>query len=312
MSLPLIIIVVVAQPASPKADPALEGMLEATAEGLPPGTRVQLGAPATDTSGADAVVVLRWADDTHRRARLHIATRDGRENDRELVFAADDPHRERGRALGYATVAIIPEDLRTPEPPPRERRAEPPPAPLTAPAEPGAGAAERPERPERLWIDATAQGTTGFVGSAGAIGGGLAARVPFGPIAVRAGVAARAGAVAEADASSLMLRADVGLGFWTVVLDPRLTVGARTGFVLFRHVLRPTGPDEGRTAGTHTLLGTEAVAEASWALGARLSLIGGGGAEIAFGKTRVLVGPSQVSVIPPFRIVAELGARVRF
>lgn len=308
MSSPVVIIVV-AQAADPRTDPAIEGMLEATADGLPPGARVQLGAPATDTSRADVVVVLRWADDTHRHATLHVATRDGRVSDRELSFAKDDPHRERGRALGYATVAIIPEDLRVPEEPARERPPEPPRAPPARPSEPAPRAAERFER---LWVEVTAQGATGLAGSASAIGGGVAARVPFGAVALRAGVAARAGDVPEADASSVMLRADVGAGAWTVVLDPRLSVGARMGLVVLRHVLRPTGPAEGRTTGTHTLIGVEAVAEASWALGPRFAFIGGAGTEIAFGKTRVLVGPSQVSVIPPLRLVAELGARVKF
>ncbi|HSO40256.1 MAG TPA: hypothetical protein VLT33_47350, partial [Labilithrix sp.] len=267
------------------------------------------GAAATDTSRADVLVVLRWADDTRRRATLHVVTRDGRETDREVAFAAGDPYRERGRALGYATVAIIPEDLRVPEEAPRE----PPPAPIpTPPSVPPEQPAPTPEGPDRLWIEATAQGMTAFVGSAGALGGGLAVRLPFGHVALRAGVGARAGDIAEAEASSLLLRADLGVGFWTVVLDPRLAVGARAGLVLFRHSLRRTAADAGPNDGTHTLMGAEAIAEASWSVVPRFALIIGAGPEIAFGKTRVLVGPSQVSVIPPFRLTAEVGARVRF
>jgi hypothetical protein len=213
-----------------------------------------------------------------------------------LAFGASDPERERGRALGYALVAMIPEELRLVEPPPREV--------------PARGRAD--EETGQLWLDGTLQVSSAFSGSATVAGGGLAARLALRPFALRGGVALRGGSIPEVNASSLLVRADVGAAFWTVVLEPRFTVGVRSGLVLFHHALKRTRPDGGTTSGTHTLIGAELLAEASWALGSRFALLGALGAEVAFGTTRVLIGTDQVSLFPPVRPLGELGVRAIF
>jgi hypothetical protein len=306
-------VVVVVAPPAPSADPVVDAMMEAAQEGLPAATRVRLAAESDAAVEADVVVVLRWADDTRRRATLRVRTRDGRASERDVAFGAADPAAERGRALGFAAVAMIPEDVRlapervAPEP------VQPSPVVTSPPEE-----APRPPvglRTGRVWIEATAQGTTAFAGSANALGGGVAVRFPLRSIALRVGGAVRAGAVTEADASSLLVRADAGVAFWTVAFDPRLILGARTGLVVFRHALSrtPRGEVDGSTtSGTHTLFGMELLGEASWALGSSISLIAGAGAEVAFGTTSVLLGPQRVASLPAVRVLMEAGVRMTF
>jgi hypothetical protein len=296
MSAPVVVIVAERIPAG---DPTLQAMVDAAAEGLPAGTRLVVVTPLDEEREADVFAVVRWSDDAHTRATLHTRTRDGRSTDRVLAFGGADPERERGRALGYALVAMIPEELRLVETPPREAA----PRARTDRADDDAG---------QLWLDATLQASSAFSGSATVAGGGLAARLPLRPFALRGGVAVRAGSIPEANASSLLVRADLGAAFWTVVLEPRLAVGVRSGLVLFHHALKRTRPDGGTASGTHTLLGTELVAEASWALGSRFALLGALGAEVAFGTTRVLIGTDQVTVVPPVRPLGELGVRAIF
>jgi hypothetical protein len=306
MSAPVVVIVA---ERIPSGDPTLQAMVDAAAEGLPAGTRLVVVTPLDEEREADVFAVVRWSDDAHTRATLHTRTRDGRSADRVVAFAGADPERERGRALGYALVAMIPVELRLGETPPREA------PPREAPAReapPRARADGADEAAAQLWLDATLQASWAFSGSATVAGGGLAARLALRPFAVRGAVALRGGSIAEANASSLLVRADLGAAFWTVVLEPHLTVGVRSGLVLFHHQLKRTRPDGGTASGTHTLLGTELVAEASWALGSRFALLGALGAEVAFGTTRVLIGPEEVTLFPPVRPLGELGVRAIF
>lgn len=297
------VVVIVAEPIA-AGDPTLQAMLDAAGEGLPAGARLLVTTPPDESRDADVVVVVRWADEAHTRATLHTRTRDGRSADRTVSFAPADPERERGRALGYALVAMIPGELRAPEPPPPAKEVAPP-----SRAEPGP---EEPRSMGRAWIEGTFQGSTGLSGSVTLGGAGLAVRLPLPPIALRAGVALRGGSVSEADASSLLVRGDLGVALFTVVVDPRLTLGMRSGLVLFHHALKRTPPEGGTLSGTRTLLGTEVLGEASWTLGSHFALVGAIGAEVAFGTTRVLVGTREVTLLPPVRPLGELGVRAIF
>jgi hypothetical protein len=301
MTAPAIEIVVTADTTTSSA------MVEATAEGLPPGAQVQVVDRATP--GADVVVTVRWGDESGRRATLHVRTRDGREAERVLSFGAADPDRERGRALGFAVAAMIPDDVRGAEAPTPAAKVE---GPLPAPVQPVPDAVIVPSIADaKLWVDASAQGATGFVGSASSVGGAIAVRTLLRPFALRVGGAARVGEVSEADASSLLFRGDAGVGFFTVAFDPRVTLGGRAGLVVFHHSLQRT-EDSARISGTHTLLGAEVLLEGSIALSSHFALVAAMGAEVAFGTTRVLIGPSRVAVIPAVRPVAELGVRIAF
>jgi hypothetical protein len=229
------------------------------------------------------------------------------------MFGAADPDRERGRALGFAVAAMIPEDIRGVEDPkPPAKVEEPKPVPV-APTPPPDVVAPAPSIEDaKLWVDASAQGATGFVGSAGSLGGAVAVSTLLRPFALRVGFAARGGEVAEADASSVLFRGDAGVGFYTVVFDRRVMFGGRTGLVVFHHSLSRTEPDGMHRSGTHTLLGAEIMLEGSVALSAHFAFVTAIGSEVAFGTTRVLIGPARVAVIPALRAVAELGVRVAF
>lgn len=290
-------------------------MVEATAEGLPPNARVQTVERAT--TNADVVVTLRWATDNDRRATLHVRVRDGRESERVVMFGAGDPDRERGRTLGFAIAAMIPDDVRGPDdaPPPPP----PAPAPRSEPAPPRReeAPAPRPSPPPsiddaRVWIEPSAQAATGFVGSATTVGAGLAVRMPLRPLVLRIGGGVRGGEVEEAEATSTTMRGDAGLGFYTLVLDRRMTLGARAGVAVFHHTLTRNEPGGGNVSGNHTLGGFEAMAEGSYAFSPRIAVLAALGAEVAFGTTRVLVGPERVAVIPGVRPAVELGIRLAF
>ncbi len=303
MTAPVVEIVVSADATTSRA------MVESAAEGLPPSARVQVVDRATPR--ADVVVTVRWADESERHATLHVRTRDGREAERVLTFAAVDPDRERGRALGFAVAAMIPDDVRGAEEPTTAVTVDMPAPPHRAP--PSHVDRQPPSIADaKLWLDASAQGATGFVGSANSVGGAIAVRTILRPFALRAGGAARAGAMAEADASSLLFRGDAGVGLYTIAFDPRVTLGGRTGLVVFHHSLRRTETGGTPISGSHTLLGAELMVEGSVAVSSRLGLVAAIGAEVAFGTTRVLIGPARVGVIPAVRPIAELGVRIAF
>lgn len=294
-----------------------DAMIAATAEGLPDGSTVRV--VERPTAKADVVVRVRWSDDAHRRAVLTVRTTDGRESERTFSFDAADPEAERGRTLGFALVAMVPEEMRSapPEPPPA------PPPPLATPqpsaavesaAPPSARdeSAARSVARSRVWLDALGHASAGIAGSAGGIGGALAVRVRLGSIALRVGGAARAGDVDEANASSATLRGDAGLAYSTVLVDPHLLVGARSSLVVLRHTLRRAEADGATSSGSHTLGGVELVAEVSYAFSPWFALTAGAGTEVAFGVTRVRVGTARVAEIPPVRLIGEAGARFAF
>jgi hypothetical protein len=300
------------------ADAMNDAMAAATADGLPPDAIVRIVARASPA--ADIVAEVHWSDEERQHARLVVRTKDGRTAERTLDFGPGDPARERGRTLGFAVAAMIPEELRL-EAPTSDRepsRVSPP----SAPAEPGPPRALRSTEHDRpredrglrsaLWLDASAQGGVGVGGNATGLGGALAARVPFEHVALRIGGAIRGGSVDEADASSALFRADAGIAFYTVIVDPRLVVGARTGLLVLHHSLGRSEPAGLRTTDTHTLLGAEGLLEGSIALSARFAVVLATGAEVAFGQTRIIVGDTRVAVLPPVRVISELGARVAF
>jgi hypothetical protein len=298
-----------------------DAMTAATADGLPSEASVRIVDRASTT--ADVVAEVQWADGDRRHARLVVRTKDGRSTERILDFAAGDPPRERGRAIGFAVAAMIPEDLRVPDATadatPARRLPEPvvpAPPPTAVPDAPPAKEPDRarlqPSRRSSLWLEASAQGGVGVGGSATGLGGALAARVPFAHVALRIGGAIRGGHVDEANAASTLFRADGGVSFFTVVLHPDITVGARAGLLVLHHSLARIEPSGTRTAGTHTLLGAEALAEGSFAFSPRIAALLAAGAEVAFGQTAVVVTDARVAVLPPIRLVSELGLRFSF
>jgi hypothetical protein len=306
------------------SDSISEAMAGATADGLPPNARVTIVERAS--ANADVVVQVQWSDGERQRARIVVRTSDGRTAERTLTFGSADPATERGRTLGFAVAAMIPEDLRADDatrpqpatPPGATSAPAPPPSPVpaapTVPAKTSEARdhSEEPRLRRSLWLDASAQGGVGIGGSATALGGALALRVPFEHVALRVGGAFRAGSISEAGASSTVVRGDAGIAFFTLAIDPHVTVGARTGIVVLRHALTRTEPNGVQTSGGHTLFGAEAVLEGSVTLSSRIAVLLALGAEVAFGQTAVVVSDARVAELPPLRGISELGARFAF
>lgn len=295
MSVP--VIVVTAEPAGDAAD--ARAIADAASEALPPGTRVEVA--SAETPRADARVMVRWADDAHSRATLHVEMRDGRTTDRDIGFDRADPEAERVRAVGYAIAAMIPEDLRGEEENLSKREAPSPPvtAALTPPT----------RLRDHVWIDASVQGAIDSGGTASE-GGGVAVRVPIGAFALRIGGAARTGELAGG-ASTLLVRGDAGMSY-AVPITAHVLAGGRGGLVLLRRSAHRDDPASGASSDVRVLFGAEALAEAAWVLTPNAAILAAAGAETAFGTTTVYAGGARVATIPPLRFVGEIGARVAF
>jgi hypothetical protein len=296
--MPLPPLVVFVAPSDPRPDFA--AMVDAARATVPEGTRVAVSErePATN---ADVVVVVRWADDAHSHATLTVRLRDGRFAARSVAFDPQDPDLERGRTLGFAAVAMIPDDVTAAEPAPSpERPVEPAPAP-------GKPDGTR----KRVMLDLTAQGALAAAGSGDTLGGAVSGRLPLGEVFARVGAAARFGTIAEAKASVVVVRGDVGVGVSRRVLHPDFEIGARGAVVLVHYALARTETDGGKTAGSHTLAGADIAGEGGFWIARHVAIVGAVGTELAFGTTRVLVGSSSVAVIPPVRLLGELGVRVQ-
>ncbi len=112
----LVILVAAGEATSPGTSAMAQGARDAfpgtTAEvhatrGVPTDTDA-LG--AEEASHADVAAEVIWRDADHRRATLRIHLRQtARWIERSFTFAASDPAAERGRTLGFAVAAILPE-----------------------------------------------------------------------------------------------------------------------------------------------------------------------------------------------------------
>jgi hypothetical protein len=263
------------------------------------------------TLGANAVVELLWKDAEHRRATLHVRVDPGtRWADRDIGFDPLDADAERGRTIGFALASMMPEEARAPQPvappppqPPDDRLAPPPPPP------------EPPGEPLRWRGAVDAAGDASLGGNATGFGGALSGRWDFAPaFSLRVGVAARAGQVSAADASSLIVSGAVGIVWRMVPATTRRSFGlaARLDVLgIVDEVSRPA-TDGGASHASLVLPGADLALEASWLFAGRLALFAAVGGEAAFGDTPVFVHSERVATIAPVRGTFELGARVHF
>jgi hypothetical protein len=286
--------------------------------------------------GADAIAVVEWLDTEHRRAAVQLYRRDAQEWPRRTVdFGADDSAVEKGRTLGFAISAMLPEAAPAPDAPerhaPSSASPEPPapavsaaPAPadraptprLAAAAQTLPAQATAPEHAEAgrtpsgsidvMFVGALGLGPSGS-GLGGALGGQIALGSGFG---LRLDMTARAGPVAAVRGRSFMfdvapgavytlLRQTEGLP-WT--LELRLA-----GLVRYMSVSRGDGGDE-----THDrwLLGARLAIAGAWQFLPHASVIASVGLDSNFGKTTIFQRGHEVSRIDPFALMAGLGMRI--
>lgn len=273
---------------------------------------------------ADAIAEVAWRDPDRRRAQVHLHVQSSsRWIDREIGFASSDAPSEQGRTIGFTVASMLPE--RAPDPAPTPLPPPPPPldarAPTTAlPAGGSEQASPPPPSVPRHWggaVDAVALGASsldsGYGGGIGAAFGGewyVASH-----FALRAGFSARYAAVDPAHATSLVLTGGLGLAWrsWTPTLTRRFAFGARVdGLALREGMSHQSADDPSAVHESRWLPGADAILEGSWLFTDGASVVAGGGAEVAFGKTDVVVHGAEAASIPPLHALLFAGIRARF
>lgn len=281
----------------------------------PPASAIAL-AGAARTEHAAAAARIAWVDERRAEARLEVAGADGGPpRTATVAFAESDPLAERGRALGLVLAALL-----APEKQARaEREAA---AREVAATTPTVAVSQSPPPPlppapsRRFALDAAVEGGFAVSGAGSGVGGALGLRWYAGQrFGLRAGVQARFGNVDKAQASALDVAVAAGL---LVFLRPpleerRLSVAIRADALLIYQSLTHLSSDDAEPVrGWRLLPGAAALLEAQWAISPTLALLVGGGSEIAFGRTDVVVHQQKVAELSPFRLIAQGGLVARF
>lgn len=300
MANPAIVVILVA--AADAQDPSTSALTRAAREALGPEAVVVVqevekipkekeAAAIGAKLHADAVASVTWTLADRRRAHVRvIVTADGRALDRDLEFAPGDADSERGRTVGLAIVAMVPEaPPREPEPVVVPTPVAPPPPKKMEDVAPSA----RESQP-RFGLDVFGLAASGPLG----LGGGLAGRfLPF--PSPRASASLRSGPIADATLRTIDL---------TIGIAPQLydSFGARVELGLTQQSVTMHGDEQSRLVGTARVLG-----EATWWTMKSVGIGAAAGVEVAFGETRIVVGDTAVASIPRARFIFELSLRAR-
>lgn len=277
--------------------------------------RVEVRASDTpgDVDSPSPVVVVRWSDGARRaHVRVHVEPK-APWVERDLGFDERDAAEERGRAVGLAVVAMLPEvdepSARTPrpiEPAPVDVR---PPRPSEPPRPPVA------TRPPRFDLALRGQAAFGVGGEGGGVGGRVEGQVFVGPrLGIFAAFGARVADATYADGRASHLVAVAGLSA-RAPLGRRFELGGTLGAGIVRDEVRHFSAD-----GDDPLPVSESRVLPAGALGARVSyflsetaaLELGLGADVALGTTDVYVEGTVRGTLVPVRLSVEPGVRVRF
>ena len=207
---------------------------------------------------AAAVARIVWTDERRTEARLEVVGADGGPTRASTIaFADSDPLAERGRALGLVLAALVaPEKQARLE---REAAAREVAAPApTVVASPPPPPPPPPRR--RFALDAAAEGGFALAGAGSGFGGALGVRWYAGRrLGLRAGVQARFGEVASAQATALDLggrRGSDAVRHPAVRRTPVRPRGPRRRAAALSIALAPfrrrrrTGPERARPAGS--------------------------------------------------------------
>jgi hypothetical protein len=258
---------------------------------------------------ADAIANIAWlgSDHHHAQVRCYLGRRH-RFVERDIVFDEQSAPNERERMLGFVIASMLPE---APAPPdqdtslPKPSLAEPNLAhSVSAPAERFVG-----------MLEVAGVGATGIDGSASTFGVSLAARWLFGKtLALRLGGGLRKGDIPAASATSEVDVLSLGLTFESpVVKASRFALGGRADALLLRHAVAHLSADDREPdSQSRVLPGLDALLEGAWHFSTSAGLMAGIGSELAFGRTDVLVKGKEITDIPWWRVVAELGVQANF
>jgi hypothetical protein len=261
-------------------------------------------------AGGDGVVELTWSAD-HSRARLHCYVgREQRWLDREISFGGSvvdprDEATERGRLLGFAVATMFTETaVETASPPPR------------AGAEP-AMAATTPRRRERAQgrsLEFAGIASSGLRGTASGLGASAGARwQATGPLSLRGFVAGRAGNVPEAQASTRTAQVGAGVSWAFLPSTTSVELGVRADALLsYFQATHLSDDDVVPDTKSRWLPGFDGLLEGGVRFTESAGLYAGMGIEAMVGATELYTHGRRVAVVPPLRMVGELGFRTRF
>lgn len=316
-----ILLLVLAQ--DPAADSAASAMAASAADGLDGRVHVELERvttlPADDEAihrghavQAGAVIEISWPDADGRRAHLHAHLRPTAPwIDRDVTFEPTSSPWERGRAVGLAIAAMVPDDEPTKEPPPVVVETPPLVTTVVPPEKSSAKATDRPtpfapvESPSRIQASLAGEVSTGVAaGARAAFTWWLAPR--FGLHLDLGGSASRVASV-----NARMLRFDAGVGGAVRLYGE----GASTSFVVYGEVRAVRDQvTRGRSDGveeTHArVLPALAISgELALAMSAHWAVTAAIGADFSLGKTTLAVNDSQAGAVPRVAAVGALGLR---
>lgn len=303
--------------ASELSTPGTNAMTSAASEALGSDTELRVevapdpeGMRLSDVGEANAVVRLSWDEGEHRRARiLCFFRRSQRWIDREVVFDASDPERERGRTLGFLLASMVINASNEPSIAPAADRAMAPPSPLDT---------ERgPERAFAGGYPATALAASAEVASAGAASGygfwlGIERAVAARELWIGGAAHARFGWIGEAQASSRLL----GLGIhltWLPVQTRRLALGSRLGSSLAQLSATHVAPGGTQSETQNRVLpSAEVLAVSAYRLGPSSALSLQLGGEFLSGVTSISVSGKEVASWPWAALLLRLGIETAF
>jgi hypothetical protein len=296
------------------AEEALGAGVSVSIRTLDQPTPVTALADATRAEGAAAVARIAWTDERRTEVRLEVVgATGGPTRTSKIAFADSDPLVERGRALGLVMAALV-----APE---KQARLEREAAAQNVAAAPTTVVATTPPPsalppPRRFALDAAVEGGFALTGAGSGMGGALGLRWQAGRrFGLRAGVQARFGEVDGAQAAAMDLAAAAGVALF--VLPPsderRLALAIRAdALLLYQSLSHLSSDDREPVHGWRVLPGVAALVEAQWTVNPTLSLLLGGGPEIALGRTDVFVHQQKVTELAPFRLLIQGGLLARF
>jgi hypothetical protein len=320
-----LIVLVIAQDVR---DPSLSAFDRTLRSALGPQARVELVHVAEDppdqesvarSASLDGVVELSWAPD-HASARLHCyVSRGERWVDREISFgggAGDPLHEaaERGRLLGFAVATMFDES----EAPERLRSAgssntATKPQRLARP--PRATEVPRPERraPARS-LEFSGIMSSGIEGTASGLGASAGLRWQWlGPLALRGVVAGRAGNVPTAQATTATAQVGAGASWGFMPLASTYELGVRADALLsYFQATHLSEDDVVPDTKSRWLPGFDVLMEGGVRFAGSAGVFAGFGLEAMVGSTEIYTHGRRVAVVPPLRLVGELGFRTRF
>jgi hypothetical protein len=311
-----ILLLVLAQ--DPAADSAASAMAAAAADGLDGRVHVELERvttlPADDEAihrgnavQAGAVIEISWPDADGRRAHLHAHMRPTASwLDRDVTFEPTSSSWERGRAIGLAIAAMVPDDE------PSEAA-----TPIVVDAPPLVTTVVPAERPDRPTSSGRTESPSRFqVSLSGEVGTGstAGARAAFtGWLAPRLGLHLDLGGSASRirAVNARVLRFDAGAGFALRLFGE----GSGSSFVVYGEVRAvrdqvTRGRADGVEESHARLLPALAVfGELALAMSRRWALTAAIGADFTLGTTTLAVNETRAGSVPWVAAVGALGLR---